>query len=83
MSSYLHIGTINYSVPDPPINTAYLPSEVEAQHYLYGFPFKPRLVARSNPRCLGEADGMEAYLKSKEIIPLGDMSFSIGVPFRG
>ena len=54
--------TVNYSVPDPPINTAYLPSEVKAKHYLYGFPSKPLLVARSNPDVWMKPTGMEAYL---------------------
>ena len=60
-----------YSVPGPPTNAAYLPSDVEAKHYLYGFPSKPRLVARSNPDVWMKPTGMEAYLKPKALISLG------------
>ena len=67
-SSSLHVSTVNHLVPDPP--TAYLPSEVEAKHYPYGFPSKPRLVARSNPDVWVKPRGMEAYLKLKELISL-------------
>ena len=38
---------------------------------LYGFPFKPRLVARSNPDVGEKPTRLQAYLKHKEIIPLG------------
>ncbi|KAF8641510.1 hypothetical protein AX16_009937 [Volvariella volvacea WC 439] len=67
----LHISLVNHTVPDPPTNAAYLPSEVEAKHYLYGFPSKPRLVARSNPDVWMKPTGPEAYLKPKEFIILG------------
>ena len=65
------VSTVNYSVLDPPINTAYVPFEVEAKHYLYGFPSKPRPVARSNPDVWMKPTGMEAYLKPKALISLG------------
>ena len=45
--------------------TAHVPCEVEAKHYLYGFPSKPSLPARSNPDVWMKPTGMEAYLKPK------------------
>jgi hypothetical protein len=65
------------SSTDPHINAAYIPSEVEAKHYLYGFPSKPRLVARSNPDIWERPTGMEAYFKPKELIPLGAHPLSV------
>ena len=69
------ISPVDHAVSDPPTN-AYLPSEVEAKHYLYGFPSKPRLVARSNPDVWMKPTGPEAYLEPKELIPLGSHPLS-------
>ncbi|KAM5533672.1 hypothetical protein V8D89_012639 [Ganoderma adspersum] len=70
-STPICISLVNHIVPNPPTNAAYLPSEVEAKYYLYGFPSKPRLIARSNPDVWMKPTGPEAYLEPKEIIPLG------------
>ena len=46
-------STILLVVPDPPTNTPYIPSEVEAKHYFYGLPSKRSLQTRR----LEEANG--------------------------
>ncbi|KDR77004.1 hypothetical protein GALMADRAFT_155693 [Galerina marginata CBS 339.88] len=69
--------TVNHTVPEPPTNAPYLPSVIEAKHYLYGFPSKPRLVARSNPDIWERPTGPEAYLKPKELIILGAHPLSV------
>jgi len=69
--STIPISLTNHAVPDPPIDAPYVPSEVEATHYLYGFPSKPRLIARSNPDVWTKPTGAEAYLEPKELTPLG------------
>ncbi|KAF9778340.1 hypothetical protein BJ322DRAFT_1092749 [Thelephora terrestris] len=61
----------NHAVPDPPTNAPYIPSEVEERHYLYGFPSKPRLIARSSADVWMKPTGAEAYLEPKELTPLG------------
>ncbi|KAF9778336.1 hypothetical protein BJ322DRAFT_1092735 [Thelephora terrestris] len=61
----------NQAVPDPPTNAPYIPSEVEAKHYLYGFPSKARFIARSSTDVWMKPTGAEAYLEPKELTPLG------------
>ncbi len=60
-------------VPDPPTNAPYVPSEVEAKHYLYGLPSNPKglFIARSSPDVWMKPTGPEAYLDPKELTPLG------------
>ena len=59
------------TVPDPSTNAPYIPSEVEAKYYLYGFPSKARFIARSSPDVWMKPTGAEAYLEPKELTPLG------------
>ena len=65
------ISLINHTIPDPPTNAPYIPSEVEAKHYLYGLPSKPRFIARSSHDVWMKPTGPEAYLDPKELTPLG------------
>jgi len=65
------IAMASHAVPDPPTNAPYIPSEVEAKHYFYGLPSKPRLIARSNADVWMRPTGPEAYLEPKELTPLG------------
>ncbi|OJA10214.1 hypothetical protein AZE42_05511 [Rhizopogon vesiculosus] len=65
------MNLINHAVPDPPANAPYIPSEVEAKHYLYGLPSKARFIARSSLDVWMKPTGAEAYLDPKELTPLG------------
>ena len=61
----------SHNEPAPPTNAPYIPSEVEAKHYLYGFPSKARFIARSSTDVWMKPTGPEAYLQPKELTPLG------------
>ena len=81
ISDNSHNSTISmakHTVPDPPTNAPYVPSEVEAKHYLYGLPsnLDSRFIARSNPEVWMEPTGLEAYLDPKELSPLGTHQLS-------
>lgn len=69
----IRISMANHAVPDPPTEAPYIPSEVEAKHYLYGLPsnLKGRLIARSSAEVWMKPTGPEAYLDPKELAPLG------------
>lgn len=54
-----------------PTSAPYIPSDVEAKHYLYGLNSNARLIARSNPDIWMQSTGAEAYLEPKELSPLG------------
>ncbi|TFY64662.1 hypothetical protein EVG20_g5869 [Dentipellis fragilis] len=58
-------------LPNPPINSPYIPSPVEAKHYLYGLPSRPRMIARSSADVWMPPTGAEAYLEPKEFAALG------------
>ncbi|KAI0950654.1 hypothetical protein AcW1_007905 [Taiwanofungus camphoratus] len=53
------------------LNAPYVPSAVEATHYYYGLPSKPRLIARSSVHVWMKPTGPEAYLEPKDLLPLG------------
>lgn len=59
------------TVPDPPSDAPYVPSDVEKANYYYGLPSKPRLIARSSSNVWMKPTGPEAYLVPKELTPLG------------
>ena len=61
---------MGHTVPDA-ATAPYPPSPVEAQHYYYGIPSNPRLVARSSTNIWVEPRSAEAYLVPKEASPLG------------
>ncbi|KAF7776688.1 hypothetical protein Agabi119p4_5081 [Agaricus bisporus var. burnettii] len=52
-------------------NTPSIPSCAEAAYYYYGLPSEPALVARSSVNLWDEPTGPEAYLKAKELQPVG------------
>ncbi|KAH8119864.1 hypothetical protein DFH11DRAFT_1556979 [Phellopilus nigrolimitatus] len=66
----------SHVVPDPAPNAPYIPSVVEAANYYYGFPSKPRLVARSSCDVWMRPTGPEAYLVPKGLMPLGSHSLA-------
>ncbi|THH17193.1 hypothetical protein EW146_g3576 [Bondarzewia mesenterica] len=69
--STIVLSMIHHTVPDPPNNAPYVPSKVEAKHYLYGLPSNPCFIARSSPDIWVRPTGPEAYLDPKELAPLG------------
>ncbi|KAI9460941.1 hypothetical protein BJY52DRAFT_1117551 [Lactarius psammicola] len=71
VKSTILISLLNHSVPNPPTNAPYIPSDVEATNYYYGLPSKPRFIARSSPDVWMKPTGAEAYLEPKELTPLG------------
>ncbi|KAG7087708.1 hypothetical protein E1B28_013655 [Marasmius oreades] len=58
------------NTPTEPTNTPYIPSEVEAKHYLHGLYSKPRFIARSSTDIWTKLTGLEVYLEPKELSPL-------------
>ncbi|TFY52100.1 hypothetical protein EVJ58_g10202 [Rhodofomes roseus] len=72
----LLISMTNHVVPDSAPNAPYIPSVVEAANYYYGFPSKPRLVARSSCDVWMRPTGPEAYLVPKGLMPLGSHSLA-------
>ncbi|KAG8852529.1 hypothetical protein FRB96_008624 [Tulasnella sp. 330] len=52
-------------------NAPGVPSPAEAEHYYYGLPSKPALVARSSDTVWFEPKGAEAYLTAKELRTVG------------
>ncbi|KAI0732063.1 hypothetical protein C8Q72DRAFT_882828 [Fomitopsis betulina] len=72
----LLISMANHVVPDAAPNVPYIPSVVEAANYYYGFPSKPRLVARSSCDVWMRPTGPEAYLVPKGLMPLGSHSLA-------
>ncbi|THU83806.1 hypothetical protein K435DRAFT_420482 [Dendrothele bispora CBS 962.96] len=69
-SDSLHTSLLGPVVPDAP-TAPYPPSPIEAEHYFYGIYSKPRLIARSSSDVWREPRGAEAYLRPKELSPLG------------
>jgi len=63
----------DHNVPDQPTNAPYIPSQVEAKHYLYGLPSnsKGHFIARSSTDIWMKPTGPEAFLNPKELAPLG------------
>ena len=69
-STYV-LRTLHHSVPNEPNNAPYIPSEVEAKHYLYGLPSNTHFIAHSSTDVWMRPTGPEAYLDRKELSPLG------------
>ena len=66
MSTEDRKSIINIPVPAP-----YVPSELEARNYYYGLESKPHLIARTSPDVWKKPTGPEAFMKPKELTPLG------------
>ena len=60
----------NHTVPTTD-SGPYVPSAVEKEHYYYGLPSMPPLIARSSSTVWMPPTGAEAYLEPKELAPLG------------
>jgi len=65
------ISMSGYTIPATVPTAPYPPSPVESQHYYYGIPSQPPLVARSSFNVWVKPTGPEAYLIPKESSPIG------------